>query len=641
MNWIGYDIETEGDEDAYALQPWRVREGSSRITLSCTWANSVAVLDEDSHGLHVSLEQLREAQQRVATWNGVFDLSFLYASGHDISGIMWYDAMLLWKWLENAQTGPMSWHLADGAKRFLKDWDRLDEFIEIKAQPFTPGQNDEYWKERVHLDAQATAMIAEAIWPQLTKKQQKAATIQAYGLPTVAASWVNGVHVDLDKIVEAEAPIIMEMLGLEIKLGLTHSNWISHVISNGIDTYVPSKVLRSPQQLAALVYDQWKLPCTRYTEKTKKKSADKTALTYLADHDDRILDILKWRELNTIWTKFIKGPIMACEYLGNQVTHSNPRVFSTYTGRMTYSSKQQRKFRIGVPLHQTPRKKEIRSYVVAPPGYYIVEFDAKGQEMRGMATVSGDRTMIDMFNSEPPYDNGHARTGAAIGNMGLREFVKLREADDPVVTGPKGLYLLGKFNNLSIQYRTGLATLRLQARVQYNIDATVDEIKIWKQKYLNLYPGVKDYWLKAPANAKLKRYAETIAGRRYGITRYSEEYVWGSDSSAINFPIQGMGADQRDLAIAVMASTFVEVWDKMYFDLHDGLYWLIPVGYPVTYVQKMLRTLNEIDYSYYWGVDLPVPYIWECSLGPDWGHKKDLELNELPDQTLEEYYESV
>jgi hypothetical protein len=66
-------------------------------------------------------------------------------------------------------------------------------------------------------------------------------------------------------------------------------------------------------------------------------------------------------------------------------------MFGTYTGRMTYASKQGKNKdarQIGFALHQIKRGSEYRGIMQAPPGYTIVEFDAAGQEYRWMATLS-------------------------------------------------------------------------------------------------------------------------------------------------------------------------------------------------------------------------------------------------------------
>ncbi len=99
-----------------------------------------------------------------------------------------------------------------------------------------------------------------------------------------------------------------------------------------------------------------------------------------------------------------------------------------------------------------------------------------------------------------------------------------------------------------------------------------------------------------------------------------------------------MGADERDLAIATVVTRYPDLWDRFYFDLHDGMYWAVPRTWTVSYLVDVLRTLDTIDYEAFWGVDPPVPYVWEGSLGPDWGHKVDFDYDSDGSLTLEQYY---
>ena len=624
LNFLGLDIETEGDNEGFALQPWRVVEGSSRITMISCWKNGVPVVEKNNFQSLLSL--VRKSDHKVALWNGVFDVSFMYASDLNIENIKFYDAMLLCKWLLNGQSAPMKWDLGSMANLFLSNWSKLDEFIEIKEADFEPGQDEEYWTDRAALDAEATARIADIVWEQLTPQQKTSASIQAMIIPTIAASWVNGIHIDIDKIRSSEEGIISEMLVIEDKLGL-----IERAGSSG---YVPSKVLRSPQKLANLVYNVWGHRCERFTEKTQKMSADKTALTYLTDRDERVFDILRWRELNTILSKFVTGPIKTCEYLNSNVTHSAPRMFSTYTGRMTYSSRPRKGkgIRYGLPIHQTPRNKEVRSGVVAPPGHYLFEADASGQEMRFMAVQSRDDMLKKTFNSKHPYDDTHSLTGSTLINMKFEDFLR----DKAKLKSERNA---GKFVNLSNLYRTSERTLMIRARVQYNIKVNQQTSKIWKQRFLNLYPGIKDWWLEAPSKARRLGYAETLGGRRYKINRWGRENKWGSESSAINFPIQGTGADQRDVALATLIAEHPDLKYKFSHDLHDATFFVLPKYYKFSKAQAILRSLNDIDYSKYWGMQLPIPLTWEASFGPNWRDKKEITLDERFEGTLEEYYE--
>jgi len=624
VRFVGYDIETWGSEDGYALQPWRVKEGTAGITLSAAYCQGKRNVETEYHS--ALMEDLRKLGKPVVTWNGVFDVAFLHASGVDVSGILWVDAINLWKFLVNGQDMPMSWTLKAGAKRFLKDWPKLQEFLAIKEEAL-PDPSDPYWLERVSLDAEATALIAEAIWPQLTPQQQNIAKIQAVSLPMIAKSWVAGIRLDLAAVKKARPDIIQAMLVQEEKLGLVEPG-------SGPDKYTPSKVLRSPVQLRKLLYEDYGLTCTRFTDKNAK-STDRAALTYLSDQDDRVQEIMIWRNHNTILSKFINTPIEACAYLGSDVTHSAPRVFATYTGRGSFSSKIGGK-KCGISMHQIPRDKAIRSYLLPRnDNEYIIELDASNQEARLMAIKTDDANMKAIFNSDAP--DMHSFTGSQIAGIPYDEFIERKLNHDPEVTGSNGYRALGKFVNLAYNYRSSPATARRIARVQYGIDATIQDTTTWKAIFVKAYPGIPRYWKEAPKIARARGFAETLAGRRYKLTRW-HDLDWATSSSAINFCIQGSGADMKELGMAVLVTKIPELENRLMYELHDANYFSIPKSYPVSFLQNMNRILDGVDYKTFWGVDIDIPLPWECSVGPDGGHKIDIGYDIDPNTTLEDYY---
>lgn len=362
---IGLDIETaptDSDLDGYALQPWRVGEGTVKITaVSLVRSDGRAMLDTNISYTGRIIDIARDSGEAICTWNGVFDVAFLIASDYDVSKIKWLDVMLLWKWYSNSQRMEWlpAWSLADGAKRFLKDWPHLQKFLDLKATDNVAGDDDKYWELRCKMDSLVTVMIAEIIWAKLTPQQQRSAMITMQCIVPTANSWVNGVALNFGIMSRMKPEVTQEMKKLEFRLEV-----VTLLVdkSPSFSCWVPSKILRSPKQMGVLLYETWGLECTMFTEKGARATS-KAALTYLADHDDRILDVLRWRELNTQLTKFIESPAKARKYLGSDTVHPAPRLFSTYTGRMTYTSKTKKKYFTGVALHQWPRNKKLRELI--------------------------------------------------------------------------------------------------------------------------------------------------------------------------------------------------------------------------------------------------------------------------------------
>ena len=634
MNFVGFDIETmslDKDRPENALMPWTVPVEGSKITLACAYFMGRSRIESD---IPVdTLRDLRALKKPVALWNGVFDLAFLHASDISIRGINWIDASNLWKFLDNGQDMPMSWSLKAGAKRFLKDWPKLQDFIDMKEEEL-PDPSDPYWRARVIMDAEATSLIAEAIWPQLTPQQQNLAKIQAVSLPMMAKSWVNGIRIDIDAVKKARPEIINKMLQQEMKLGLLEPG-------SSESNYIPSKVLRSPLKLRKLLYEDYELECTRFTDGGKsgnqQPSTDKAALTYLADNDDRVQEIMIWRKYNTILSKFVSTPMEACKYLGSDVTHASPRVFATYTGRGSFSSKISKK-KVGVALHQLPRGKEVRSYILATkPNEYVVEFDVMAQEARWMAIMADDPVMQRLFNSPAPHNDIHSYMGSQLIGISFEEFLQRKAAHDPEIVGAVGARNLGKFINLSYGYRISPAAARVKAKVDYNLDASIQQTSDWKKTFIQAYTGIPNYWKQSPILAQAQGYSETAAGRRYKLNHW-KDMNWATSSSAINQPIQGSSADQKELALALIVTQMPDLEDRLMLEMHDALHFSIPGDYSMGFLLKTNKILDDINYEQFWGYKPPVSFPWEGSLGPNEGSKIEFGYDANPNMTIDQYY---
>lgn len=615
---VGIDIETKSlveDHDEYALQPWRVLSGDAIITeVSVARSDGRSkVISYTPEAVNELLAELESDKATLVWFNGVFDLAFLYASGHDLQHFNHVDAMFIWKWAKNSQRtemGGFSFSLAAGAKYWLEDLTWCEAFIKMKklGQDIVAGEDEEYWKKRAAFDALATVLIADRAGECLTPKQQRAAAIEGACMWANSVSWVKGVLINTPQCKSMSKGITEEMEEIEVLLG----------VRNESPQWSPSKILRSPNQKCDLIYKTWDHTCKRFTPKGKP-SSDKAALTYLADKDDRCIELLRWSELNTQYTKFINTPQEAAAYLGSSYLHPSPKIFSTYTGRMTYTGKTKNKFKTGCALHQWPRPKPLRKLVLPPPGKKLVEFDAAGQENRIMAILSGDPTMLGIFKNAMDI---HSYTGADLAGVSYEDFMKLKAKGNEAVVGGHGFRYQGKFNNLSNQYRVGVKTQRVQARVQYGMNVDFMVVKGWQDAWHRLYPGVKEYWKSAIHKAKELGYAETLGGRRFYLTHWSGDYRWGTESSAINFPIQGTGADMKELAVAILTRKCPDF--EYAFDLHDALFGYVDINMPNSRLLEMREILNNLPYKQVWGVDLPIPLLWDCQVGPNWGEMVEL-----------------
>ena len=236
-----------------------------------------------------------------------------------------------------------------------------------------------------------------------------------------------------------------------------------------------------------------------------------------------------------------------------------------------------RTFQIGFAIHQMKPDQEYREAVVGPPGATAVEFDAAGQEFRWMAIKANDQTMLYLCssNDEDPHSFMASRMNST---WEYRELIRVNgEKGHPRYREAREIRQGGKVGNLSLQYRTSPKTYYVRARVDYGMDITMQQAESGYFIYHKTYPGVKRYWASAIAFSQQVGYAETLAGRRVQVKGdWNAPYGWQMGSTAINYPIQGTGADQKYLAMSVLMDLVSELGAYFLFDLHDGLYWAVP-----------------------------------------------------------------
>jgi hypothetical protein len=95
--------------------------------------------------------------------------------------------------------------------------------------------------------------------------------------------------------------------------------------------------------------------------------------------------------------------------------------------------------------------------------------------------------------------------------------------------------------------------------------------------------------------------------------------TWARESTSINFPIQGAGADQKYLALAVLRNWLPSVEGRVAWELHDGLFILVPDRHAQRAVAEGRRMLSNLPYKQAWGRDFPIQFPVDAKVGKSWG----------------------
>lgn len=619
--FIAFDYETSGELVEYALQPWRVAQGKAWATSLVTArkvGNDLVIgggLDPTPEMMRAFLQDAIDNKLTIVGWNTVFDIQWLIAYGlYDlVMQCRWMDGMLLWKHFftepeyETDRSKKRSYGLKTCVEQVLpkhagyaEDVDFHDTSPEARKKLHTYNIRDTVF----------TLRLAKHWYTKLEPSQLRAAKIEAQCLPLVAKANFDGLLIDT-----------LAARELDAALQNTAAAKLAELAPYG----VTEAVVRSPTKMAKLLFDDWGLPVLK--ENTGKKTGkmsratDKETLHELAFVDPRAKTLRAYREALNNRTKFAVAPVKAAQYNEDGRAHPQAIVFGTYSGRLTYASKQGKnkdERQTGFALHQEKRDAIFRSIVIPPPGYTLVEFDASGQEFRWMAIAAADPVMLELCQ---PGEDAHAYMGARIVKADYKTLIReVHEGNKQA----KDSRQLGKVANLSLQYRTSAPKLRTVARVAYNLPMELNQARTIHRTYQQAYRRVPVYWEKQIARTQRLGYVETFAGRRVQVVgNWEGRDGWAMGSTAINYRIQGTGADQKYLAMMVIRSYLVEIGAYFAWDLHDGIYLYVPDNKVQKAVVVIRKMLNNLPYAQAWGFTPPIPLPWDAKLGASWGELKE------------------
>jgi DNA polymerase-1 len=309
--------------------------------------------------------------------------------------------------------------------------------------------------------------------------------------------------------------------------------------------------IQSPKQLQQILFDKLRLAKGKKTK--EGYSTDVDVLSSLARHHELPAEILAYRSISKLKSTYIDAlPALVHPQTGRVHTSYNQAV--TATGRLSSSNPNLQ----NIPI-RTVEGKRIRQAFIAPAGSRLISADYSQIELRVLAHLSEDRTLIDSFHSG---EDIHSRTASTIFGV-FPELVNEEMRRQAKVINFGILYGMSAF---------GLAKeLNLTQRLA---QAYIDE-------YFRKYEGVKCYLDQVLAQARQDGYVCTLMNRR----RYLPEINAANanirqfaERMAVNTPIQGTAADLIKLAMIRIAGRLrtQNLTAAMIMQVHDELVFEVP-----------------------------------------------------------------
>ena len=293
--------------------------------------------------------------------------------------------------------------------------------------------------------------------------------------------------------------------------------------------------INSPKQLGVILFEKLNLPGKK---KTKSGYSTNAEVLESLRFDYPIVDmILEYRAHAKLKSTYCDGLLAAVQEDGRVRSTFNQT--ETRTGRLSSTEPNLQ----NIPV-RTALGREFRKFFTAREGFVIVDADYSQIELRVLASLSDDKTMIDCFNTGVDI---HTATAAKV--FGVPETEVTHE-----------LRSKAKAVNFGIVYGIGAFSLAK------DIHSTRAEADSFIKAYLALYSSIDAYMKRSITDAKEKGYAETLFHRRRALPELASSNpalrAFG-ERVARNMPIQGTAADIIKIAM-------VKVYDRLEKELPEA-----------------------------------------------------------------------
>jgi DNA polymerase I len=424
-------------------------------------------------------------------------------------------------------------------------------------------------------DADVTLRLHRAVWPQLEavpRLKTLYETIEQPLVPVLYRMERAGVLVDRELLRAQSSELAARMEELKTQ---------AHGAAGGAFN------VDSPKQLQEILFGKLGLPVTRKTP-TGQPSTAEDVLEELAASYELPKLILEYRGMAKLKSTYT-------DKLPEQVDERTGRIHTSYqqgvaaTGRLSSSDPNLQ----NIPI-RTPEGRRIRQAFVAAEGYSLVAADYSQIELRIMAHLSGDASLLKAFAEERDV---HQATAAEVLGIPLAQVNAEQRRSAKAV-------------NFGLIY--GMSAFGL-AR-QLGISRT--EAQRYVDLYFARYPGVKRYMDETRAQARELGYVETVFGRRLYLPEIKSRNAalrQYAERSAINAPMQGTAADIIKRAMIAIDGWLMDSRTpaRLIMQVHDEL--VLEVA-----MQSVDETVRQLRKHMSRAAELAVPLKVDVGIGPNW-----------------------
>lgn len=384
----------------------------------------------------------------------------------------------------------------------------------------------------------------------------------------------EGVKLDIATLKEIGDQMHSEIVQLEAEI---------HALAGGAFN------IASPKQLGEVLFEKLGLSTSAKKTKTGQYPTGEEVLSRLVHEHPIVEKILDYRQLTKLKSTYVDAlPALVNPRDGRVHTSYNQAVAAT--GRLSSNNPNLQ----NIPI-RTDRGREIRkAFVPRNKSFTLLAADYSQIELRIIAHLSGDKGMIEAFNTGHDI---HAATASKVYGIPIGQVTKEMRRNAKTV-------------NFGIIY--GISAFGLSER----LGIARGEASQIIASYFREYHGIKEYMNRQIEFARKHGYVETMLGRRRylrDINSANSVVRSFAERNAINAPIQGSSADMIKLAminiqagmkkLGMQSKMILQVHDELVFDAH----------------MDELETLKPLVASYMRdALPLSVPVVVEMNTGNNW-----------------------
>jgi DNA polymerase-1 len=424
-------------------------------------------------------------------------------------------------------------------------------------------------------DSDVTLQLHQVLWPRLEALPRLKNLYESIEQPLVPVLYRmerTGVLVDRELLRKQSTELAGRMLELQAQ---------AHAEAGGIFN------VDSPKQLQEILFGKLGIPVIRKTP-TGQPSTAEDVLEELAISYPLPKLILEYRQVAKLKSTYT-------DKLPEQINQQTGRIHTSYhqavaaTGRLSSTDPNLQ----NIPI-RTPEGRRIRQAFVAPPGHSLVAADYSQIELRIMAHLSGDATLLAAFAEDRDV---HQATAAEVFGVPLSAVTSDQRRSAKAI-------------NFGLIY--GMSAFGLARQLSIGRG----EAQKYVELYFERYPGVKRYMDETKQQARAAGFVETIFGRRLylpEILSRNQALRQYAERSAINAPMQGTAAD-----IIKRAMIDVDAWlrtsrapARLIMQVHDELVLEVADEAVETLVQQLRQHMAH-------AATLTVPLKVDVGIGRNW-----------------------